>query len=253
MDARFVAMPFAEIEGAVRRHLSSLPSAIDSFLEDHILASAHYRIEEAGETAGFASIHGGSLITQFSLADQYKSYGQRIFAQLRRMEQVRTAFVPTCDEFYLAHALDEYRLLRKQAYFFAEGPAAPAPGSTSLRSTASDDAELISQESGEFFQTVDDAIAAGKLFVAVRRDEPVGFGILETSALYDDVASVGMFTIERFRNQGVGTATITLLREECHRRGLRAVAGCWYYNHGSKRTLERAGLHAQTRLLKIDY
>ena len=36
----------------------ALPSAIDSFLEDHILASNHYRIVVAGETAGFASIHG---------------------------------------------------------------------------------------------------------------------------------------------------------------------------------------------------
>jgi len=37
------------------------------------------------------------------------------------------------------------------------------------------------------------------------------------------------------------------------RRGLRAVAGCWYSNHLSKRMLERAGMHAPTRLLKVKY
>jgi len=44
----------------VRQHLASLPAAIDSFLEDHILASTHYCIVVAGEAAGFASIHGGN-------------------------------------------------------------------------------------------------------------------------------------------------------------------------------------------------
>ena len=59
-----------------------------------------------------------------------------------------------------------------------------------------------------------------------------------------------MFTIEPFRNTGVGTTTIALLMAECSRRGLRPVAGCWYYNHGSKRTLERAAV-TQTRLLRF--
>ncbi len=30
-------------------------------------------------------------------------------------------------------------------------------------------------------------------------------------------------------------------------------AGCWYYNHRSKQTLERAGLYSPTRLLRISY
>ena len=35
-------------------------------------------------------------------------------------------FVPTCDEFFLAHALDDYRQLTKQAYFFAAVRDTPA-------------------------------------------------------------------------------------------------------------------------------
>jgi RimJ/RimL family protein N-acetyltransferase len=71
--------------------------------------------------------------------------------------------------------------------------------------------------------------------------------------LYDDVASIGMYTMEPFRQSGVGTATIVTLMDECRRRSLRPVAGCWYYNHRSKQTLERAGMFSPTRLLKIDY
>jgi GNAT superfamily N-acetyltransferase len=253
LDPRFEAVTFAEIEEAVRRHLSALPSAIDSFLEDYIFASSHYRITVDGDPAGFASIHGGSLITQFALAEPFRRHGQQIFPRLRRLEQVTSAFVPTCDEFYLAHALDVYRQLAKQAYFFAEGPDWPSPGSASLRPATSGDVALIREESGDFFQAIDEGIAAGTLFVTERDGRPAGFGIMETSRLYPDVASIGMFTIERFRSQGVGTATIALLRAECHRRGIRPVAGCWYYNHASKRTLERAGMYSPTRLLRMEY
>ena len=256
MDATFVPVGFAEIADEVRRHLAALPSTIDSFLEEHLIPAAHLRILVAGEMAGFASIYEERLITQFALADRYKRHGQRIYGQLRRLEQVRTAFVPTCDEFYLAHALDDYLRLARRAYFFATSPDIPPPSlaaNFALRPADPADAAFIRQESGDFFEDVDRHIAAREIVVTLRDAEPVGFGILIRSALYEAVASVGMYTRERFRRDGVGTATIALLIEECRRRGLRATAGCWYYNHRSKRTLERAGMFATTRLLEIDY
>lgn len=88
--------------------------------------------------------------------------------------------------------------------------------------------------------------------MTLRDDEPVGFGLISRSALYDDVASIGMYTIDRFRANGVGTATIQRLIDECRRFGIRPVAGGWYYNHRSRRTLERAGMHSSTRLLRVE-
>ena len=76
---------------------------------------------------------------------------------------------------------------------------------------------------------------------------------MEPSRLHPQTASIGMFTVARARNQGVGTATIALLIGECRRRGIRPVAGCWYYNHSSKRTLEKAGMYSPTRYLRIEY
>src|SRR5919112_2073755 len=101
METHFAPVMFAEVREAMREHLRALPSAIDSFLEDHILASNHYQIVVAGETAGFASIHEERLITQFALAEPYRGCGQNLYRQLRQLEQVRSAFVPTCDEFFL--------------------------------------------------------------------------------------------------------------------------------------------------------
>jgi GNAT superfamily N-acetyltransferase len=256
MDTRFVRVELAEIQDAVQQHLGSLPRPIDSFLEDHILDSAHYRIAIGGANAGFASIHQGSLITQFSLAEPYKQYGQAVFQLVRKLEMVRAAFVPTCDEFFLAHAIDDYRQLAKQAYFFTLGRDTVHPhllGRCSLRPAGSADASFVQEQAGDFFKNAEEHIQAGELYLTSREDRCVGFGVMVMSRFCPDIASIGMYTIEPFRGTGVGTATIALLIAECRKRGLRAAAGCWYYNHLSKRTLERAGMVTQTRLLRIDY
>ena len=62
-----------------------------------------------------------------------------------------------------------------------------------------------------------------------------------------------MFTLESARRQGVGTHTIGFLIGECRRRGLRPIAGCWYYNHRSLQTLQCAGMFARSRLLRIEH
>lgn len=256
MGIVFEPATFDTLAGAMRDHLATLPSMIDSYLDEHIVAASGFRIVIDGAEAGFAAIHGGKLIVQFALAPPWRQFGQAAFARLRRQEEVQAALVPTCDEFYLAHALDEYRQLAKQAYFFAAAPAAPDPavkGQYRLRPAEEADLPQIEQESGDFFAPIARYIADRALFVTMRDAEAIGFGLAVRGVLYPAVASIGMFTIERYRRAGVGAATIALLIEECARQDIRPVAGCWYYNHRSKATLERAGMYSATRLLRVEY
>jgi predicted acetyltransferase len=254
MTISFEPTEFAAIRDAVSRHLNALPSAIDSFLEEHILESSHYKIFVAAAEAGFASIHQGSLLTQFALQPIYKRYGQAVFQQLKRLEEVQAAFVPSCDEFFLAHALDEYRQVNKQAYFFAMNPkveSAEVP--LTLRLATKSDSDFVKESSGNFFGNIEETVVKERLYLVFSRETCVAFGVIHQSELLTRTASIGMYVIESFRKQGVGTATLQLLQQECQRQQLRAVAGCWYYNHLSKKTLECAGMFSQTRLFKIDF
>lgn len=254
MNLTIKPVAFDDIRRQVKQHLNALPSAIDSFLEDHILESVHYQIFISDEEAGFTSIHKGSLITQFSLFSEFRKYGQDIFAKVKKHEEVQAAFVPTCNEFFLSHALDDYRQLNKQAYFFSAPADLPEHSSSYiLQEATKNDIELVKQGSGDFFGVAQKYIDKQELFLVLLEHNVVGFGLVNKSVLLEAVASIGMFVIERFRNQGVGTATLQLLVNECKRQKLRPVAGCWYYNHLSKKTLERAGLFSQTRLLKIEF
>ena len=256
MQVSFTRAEFSDVEIDISRHLQSLPGPIDSFLEDHVRDSNHYVVRMLGARAGFCSIHSGGLVTQFSLDPAYQRFGQAAFQALRKLENVGAAFVPTCDEFYLSHAIDDYRQLVKQAYFFEQAPSSsvtPSAGQYALKVASVADEVAIREHSGELFGDVRKRIASGELFTTDRAGVRVGFGIMAKSQFQPDVASIGMFTLDPFRGAGVGTATIALLIRECSRRGIRAVAGCWYYNHPSKRTLERAGMLSRTRLLRVEY
>lgn len=256
MNIRFQSIDLPEIKPALTAHLLTLASPIDSFFEDHLLQARHYRILVDEADVGWAALHNQRLITHFSLAAPYRHLGQRVFAQVRKLEQAREAYVPTCDEFFLAHALDDYRLLEKQAYFFQVRPGAPrppAPSGLTHRRARNDDIAQMTMLIGDFFDRAEWRVADGQIYVAERDSEPVGYGAIERSTLYSAAASIGMITVEAHRSQGVGAAIIGALLDECARQQLTAIAGCWYYNHFSKQTLEKAGMYSQTRLLKVSY
>ncbi|HEY1016803.1 MAG TPA: GNAT family N-acetyltransferase, partial [Herpetosiphonaceae bacterium] len=203
---------------------------------------------------GFASVNGGAQLVQFSLQREHRRHGQAAYGLARRLEEVRGALVPSWDEFFLTHALDDYVRLEKRAYIFeAAGEAAAGGAAIELRLATAEDAAAIRQHSGDFFNPLEETIASGDIYVAERNGEWAGFGILARSKLGLPVASAGMFTLEARRRQGIGAAIIGALRAQGAAAGLTVIAGCWYYNHRSKQTLERAGMAARGRLLSISY
>lgn len=260
MTIQFVPTTLADLLPTLHQYIGAFPSPIDSFLEDHILASNHYAIRNGDKQIGWASVHKQFLLTQFALLPGHRRLGQRVFAMARKLEEVSAAFVPTCDEFFLAHALDDYRQLEKQAYFFqydAQHPPYQSPPNLRHRPATLADLSTFQELSGDFFDKLEQRLADGQLYITERivlgAVDCVGFGIIERGRLLPVVASCGMFTVAAHRNQGIGPAIIAHLIGCCLAQGLQPAAGCWYYNHRSKKTLEKAGLFSQTRLLKISY
>lgn len=255
MEIRFALVSLDDVREDIGARIRVLPGIIDSFLEEHIITSQHARVVINGQHAGLVAIHNGSHITWFSLDRAYLRYGEAAFHALRRQEQVTSALVPTCDECFLVHALDDYRRLVPQARLFhLESGTLPmgSPEEYVLRQAERDDARLLDQAS-ELFGNIELRIAAGELFVPELAGDAVGFGIREMSHFVPHRASIGMFVPESGRRRGVGTAIVASLIRRCHDEGIDPVAGCWYYNHRSRRTLERAGLVSSTRLLRIEF
>jgi RimJ/RimL family protein N-acetyltransferase len=255
MNVQFEPVPIEDVREEIGAHIAALPGSVDSFYEDHVLLSKHARVVLGGQYAGHAAIHDESLITFFSLKPGFRAHGEAVFNALRRREQVTSAYVPTCDEVFLAHALDDYRKLTLQARLFKHDRARMpmmAPDNLTLRPARHNDAGLL-REASSHFDRIDQRIEAGELFVLERDGEPAGLGIREMSRLVPGRASIGMFTREEQRQRGVGSAVVALLIQRCREQGIEPVSGCWYYNHRSRRALERAGMTSTTRLLKFEF
>lgn len=257
MEFRFNPCSLEDIQKWIGVAVEGFSSFFDSFLEDHILASNHYLIIVEGEPAGYFSIRDCSLLTQFHLQKEHLHLGQEIFERVKRQEQVKEALVYTGDECFLSHALEKARKIDFQAYFFKDSERPIDPDKVipafRCRPLVTGEAAFVKEKAGDFFDKVEERIENGELFAGEIGGETVSFGIAEPSRLCGAVASIGMITLPEHRGKGIGRNTILEMKRLCHERGVTPIAGCWYYNHNSKKTLESAGMYTETRLLAIEF
>jgi GNAT superfamily N-acetyltransferase len=257
MSYQFEASSFEDISELVQKYLVTLSSPIDSFLEDHILGSQFYSITARETVMGYLALHEQKLLTQFYIEPEYLSQGQPIFQQILSQFKPEAAFVPTCDELFLSHALDQEATLKKQAYFFQDCPEIEVESKiyqpSQFRLASEEDRIEIESVSGDFFDRLAERIAHKEIFVFREGETLLGVGIAEKGKLLSHYASIGMFTHETHRQKGVGRSIIIHLKRWCYAYGLIPVAGCWYYNYNSKKTLESAGMITRTRLLRLEF
>lgn len=245
----------AEIQHLVKEYLQSLSSPFDSFLEEHILSSTFYLIQDDSNDVGYWAVHDKERLTQFYIRRAYQMHSQPLFLQALEQHSIKYLFVPTCDELLMSLAIDQDFAINKQAYFFQDSLTSV---STELgdgevfRLATQDDLVQIGQVCGDFLDSYEPWIARGELFVYYRNADLLGIGLVGMSSLFDRLASIGMFTNDAYRKQGVGKAMIMQLRNWCKQKGITPVSGCWYYNEASKRTLESGGMVTRTRLLNIE-
>ncbi|MFC5469300.1 GNAT family N-acetyltransferase [Cohnella suwonensis] len=245
----------AEIQHLVKEYLQGLSSPFDSFLEEHILSSTYYLIQDDSNDVGYLAIHNKERLTQFYIRRSYQMHAQKLFLQALERHSIKFLFVPTCDELLISLAVDQDFAINKQAYFFQDSLVSVSAGlgdGEVFRLATQGDLQQIQQVCGDFLDQYDQWIARGELFVYYRNADLLGIGLIGMSKMFDRLASIGMFTNDTYRKQGVGKVIIIQLRNWCNQNGIIPVSGCWYYNEASKRTLESGGMVTRTRLLNME-
>lgn len=255
MNYSFIKCDFSDIDEFIQKYSESLSSPIDSFLEDHILESKYYLIKYDGNAIGCFSIQKKKTITLFYVDREYRYLSQELFSKVKKMELVQSAILATSDEFFLSCAVDSYRSIENGAYFFQDAKKqASGLNELQLKLATLDDKDSIKNNSDDFFdEDLEDCIKKEEVYIATKDLEVVGYGIISKGKILKDCASIGMYTVEKLRRKGYATKIIQKLKETVYSMNLTPIAGCWYYNHNSKKTLERAGMFTNTRLLKFNF
>ncbi len=241
-----------QLDQWLNAYYDALISPIDSFLEAHINNANLYLILLDDIAIGLTAVHKGSTLSLFYLDDNFKTLGQDIFGHAKQLEETNQALAPTSDEYFLGLALDQARSHDIQAYFFSALPNDDVADSEFVIEQAGpDDLLIITEYSGKFFDDLRNRINQGQIYIGKEDDVLVSYGIIEPSQINPSFASIGMFVLESKRRQGFGSETIRSLKQVCLSQGIQPISGCWYYNHNSRKTLEKAGMYMRSRLLSF--
>ena len=89
---------------------------------------------------------------------------------------------------------------------------------------------------------MEERVEAGTIFLLENEGHLLSIGIVEKSLYCKGVVSIGMFTGKEYRNRGAAKTMLLNLKAWAYNNSLRPVAGCWYYNTLSRKSLESVGM-----------
>lgn len=253
------ACKFTDIEEVVTQYYESNKITVDSYWEDHVMKSQCYQIFDQNKLIGFFAICEETLLTLFHVFESHARFGQEIFEKVKRYEQVTSAYVPTGDEFFLSHAIDNYARIEKQAYFTTYTETGLAEGKEKqldlVPILTKEDTALLALTTDFFEEDSAERIIQGvphfHVYKVEEKGELVGFGVVEDGRVVKSMSSVGMYVMPEKRQQGYAANILKALQKLVESQGYTARSGCWYYNHNSKKSMESAGAYSKTRLLKF--
>lgn len=259
MKFKFDKCNFESIKELYIRSRENYISPVDTFHENKILNSNHYKIYLNEDLIGYTSVHCGSIMVTFDIFDKYKKVGQEAFYAAKKIEYLSEALVPTSDEYFLGLSMDNFKAIDKQAYFFKYANKRIVENKLNIeyRLATKSDIDLINDncDKDEYFfdDKLEKQIEMKEVYIGFDSDNVAAFGILERSKIIPKIASIGMYTNKKYRNRGVGKTTLYSMVQECEKEGIEPISGCWYFNHNSKKTLESIGFVGTTRYLKVTF
>jgi GNAT superfamily N-acetyltransferase len=228
---------------------------MDSWLEDNLLFKATlYKLMRGNTCIGYAALLKKTL-QFFHVRKEYFRYAPALFEKFIAEKAVKKVFVISQDSLLCALIAEwEYKKV-KQACFFTDsrkgGDTDTTIDKAVFRTAVKADVKRIREISGKYFDDkscgfscMEERIAAGMIFVLENKRNLLGCGIIEKGMVHLDCVSIGMFVNRDFRGKGYATAILLKLKEWAYQHDLKPIAGCWYYNTLSRKSLEAAGMIA---------
>src|SRR5665647_1513975 len=240
----------------IQEHLKVFSYHMDSWPEERLVETEKFIILLNGEKVGYTAIKGNSIF-YFYVRKEFYRFAPSILEEIIAKKEIKSVFVLTQDT-YLSALVAEWDYEKKKL-----GCGFTDLGSTdqndilesgeTFRVATQGDCGKIKEMSGDFFDEpgagfscLEDRIDAGNIFVLVYQEEIMGGGIMERSQLFGGTVSIGMYTNSLFRKKGVAKKILLNLKKQAYIENLMPVAGCWYYNTLSRKSLEAAGMIVTT-------
>ncbi len=236
----------------IQEHLKMFPYYMDSWPEERLVEAEKHVIMLNTKKVGYAAIKGNSIF-YFYVRKEFYAYAPSILEEIIEKKRIKSVFVLTQDA-SLAALVAEWDYDKKKlgcgfTDLGIDDENNMLESGEIFRVATQRDCEKIKEMSGDFFDEpgagfscLEDRIDAGIIFVLMEQEEIMGGGIMERSQLFKGTVSIGMYTNAAFRKKGVAKKILLNLKRQAYKENLMPVAGCWYYNTLSRKSLEAAGM-----------
>ena len=184
----------------------------------------------------------------FHIILKYYRHAHQAFEEFVSYKKLKRVLVITHDPLLCSIIMEWDYTVERDACWFIDGGRLEKPN-TKVKDAVfrlallSDSAQII-EKSGDFFDKLQERIKDDTIFVLEENGEHLGYGIIERGRYFPSCVSIGMICDKKHRKKGVGQTILWNLKELVYSEGKKPVAGCWYYNILSRKTLERAGMLA---------
>ena len=238
----------------INRHLEALAFPLESWVEDNIFKAQISLLGYEKKLIGYAATKN-TILETFHVLKEHSRHAPAAFSRVIETKKIERVRMMTHD-YFLAALLAEwdYEKVKGACFFIDTANPENLKNETfdeGFRIALSGELEAIRLISGKFFDepgggfsTLEERIAAETIFVIEDGSKLLGCGIIEKSRLFPGWTSIGMFTNPEYRNRGVAKKMLLNIKRQVYRLGLKPLAGCWYYNTLSRRSLESAGMVA---------
>lgn len=238
----------------ILEHVESLSNPMDSYLEEQLFTGVVYCFRRNDERIGYCCVKEES-VEFFYVKKQHFALAPKILEQTTEELCINRVSVMSQDSLVCALIVEwDYSLNRGACWFVDSGKRVDRTAKVQdafFRKAVIDDCKVIRQVSGDFFDEssccfsgLEDRIKAETIFVLEDNGDFLGGGIIEHGKLCKDCVSIGMFTNPEHRQKGVAKTILFNLKDYVYSIGKVPVAGCWYYNTLSRKSLESAGMIA---------
>jgi GNAT superfamily N-acetyltransferase len=238
-------------------YMKSLPFAQEEYIEQMVNKCDYYSIELRSKTKGYFCVNKDKVLYEFYLNDEVLIFAQDIFKTLLNEGYFMSAECKSFDYLMMSLCLDFHEKTSCSGYLFRNfvNIENSLDGFENLRFRLAilEDSNEISNMSEDFFEELEEQIVKEEIFVLYSNDILLAVGVAQKVFVSMNYYDIGMIVKKDYRNKGIGTYIITKLREVCCLENLVPICGCWYYNHASKRTLEKAGFISNHRIIKFNF
>lgn len=249
----------AEVEAHRAGHLAQLVAPMDDMWAAFADMGTRHALLVGGEVVGSCSVDEGGQLLHFFVWPPCLRHGTALLRLVLTQLEVEAMMVATLDPGYLSAALDVATRVEPHTLLFAPLAEPEGPGLEGLVPARFDDhARIVDfqvQEIGaprEFLEHyVRERLGREEMLLHLDGGSLISVGELRRDRHQAGIAQLGVIVRRQARGQGVASRMLTSLVERSRAEGLTPHCSTEVTNLGARRAIERAGLRANHRLLKV--